>query len=245
MTLTEAQEGHHPIRVSEIFGPTVQGEGPLMGRPTIFVRTGGCDFRCTWCDTPYAVLSEHREEWSPMRPVDVVAEVLRCARSSPMLVTLSGGNPALQALHPVVKDLQGHGFEVAMETQGSVARRWFWMLDHLVVSPKGPSSGMLDRFDALLLAEVLDLGPMATSLKFVVFEEDDLRWARSVWQRHRDYRAYLQVGNPDHHPDQRPDPGELLRRLAWLMERTLELGWLEATVLPQLHVLAWGNRRGT
>jgi 7-carboxy-7-deazaguanine synthase len=39
------------VRISEIFGPTIQGEGPLIGRPSVFVRTAGCDYRCTWCDT--------------------------------------------------------------------------------------------------------------------------------------------------------------------------------------------------
>ena len=50
------------VRVSEIFGPTVQGEGPLIGKPTVFVRTGGCDYRCNWCDTLYAVLPKHSKE---------------------------------------------------------------------------------------------------------------------------------------------------------------------------------------
>jgi 7-carboxy-7-deazaguanine synthase len=50
------------IRISEIFGPTIQGEGPLIGRPTVFVRTAGCDYRCTWCDTLYAVLLEYHDE---------------------------------------------------------------------------------------------------------------------------------------------------------------------------------------
>ena len=49
------------IRVSEIFGPTVQGEGPQIGCPTYFIRTGGCDYRCSWCDTPYAVFSDYRD----------------------------------------------------------------------------------------------------------------------------------------------------------------------------------------
>jgi organic radical activating enzyme len=48
------------IRISKIFGPTIQGEGPLIGRPIVFVRTGGCDYRCSWCDTLYAVLPEYR-----------------------------------------------------------------------------------------------------------------------------------------------------------------------------------------
>jgi 7-carboxy-7-deazaguanine synthase len=42
------------ILISEIFGPTIQGEGALVGKPTVFVRTGGCDYRCDWCDTVYA-----------------------------------------------------------------------------------------------------------------------------------------------------------------------------------------------
>ncbi|CUH42006.1 7-carboxy-7-deazaguanine synthase [Ruegeria atlantica] len=43
------------LRISEIFGPTVQGEGALIGQPTVLVRSGGCDFRCSWCDSLHAV----------------------------------------------------------------------------------------------------------------------------------------------------------------------------------------------
>ena len=43
------------MRVVEVFGPTVQGEGPYAGRVCHFLRLGGCDYRCSWCDTPYAV----------------------------------------------------------------------------------------------------------------------------------------------------------------------------------------------
>ena len=47
-----------PVPVAEVFGPTVQGEGELQGVPCYFVRLGGCDFKCSWCDTPHAVLPE-------------------------------------------------------------------------------------------------------------------------------------------------------------------------------------------
>ncbi|TIV44134.1 MAG: radical SAM protein, partial [Mesorhizobium sp.] len=86
------------IRISEIFGPTVQGEGPLIGRPTVFVRTGGCDYRCRWCDTLYAVLPEFREDWTLMTPNAILTEVERLSNSARVLVSLSGGNPALQPL---------------------------------------------------------------------------------------------------------------------------------------------------
>jgi 7-carboxy-7-deazaguanine synthase len=54
-------EAETPIRISEIFGPTIQGEGVLIGLPTVFVRTGGCDYRCSWCDSLHAVDSAFRD----------------------------------------------------------------------------------------------------------------------------------------------------------------------------------------
>lgn len=90
------------LHISEIFGVTVQGEGALIGKPTVFVRIGGCDYRCAWCDTLYAVLPEHRAEWTSMTTQDVFAEVQRLSSYTPILVTLSGGNPALQSLEDLL-----------------------------------------------------------------------------------------------------------------------------------------------
>src|SRR5579864_3966914 len=127
------------ILVSEIFGPTVQGEGPLIGHPSVFVRTGGCDYRCSWCDTLYAVLPQYRDEWVWMTPADIMARVNALAGGQGVLITLSGGNPALQPLAPLIAlgRNDGHGF--AMETQGSMAQPWFADLDWLILSPKPPS----------------------------------------------------------------------------------------------------------
>ena len=94
------------IRISEIFGPTVQGEGALIGRPTVFVRTGGCDYRCSWCDTLYAVLPDYRHDWRPMAPEAILAQVDELTGGAPVLVTISGGNPAIQPLGPLIE--QGH-----------------------------------------------------------------------------------------------------------------------------------------
>ena len=110
------------IRISEIFGPTLQGEGPLIGQPTVFVRTGGCDYRCAWCDTLYAVLPEYREEWVPMTPQEIMARVDKLAAGQPVLVTLSGGNPALQPLASLIALGRGKGHRFALETQSSVSR---------------------------------------------------------------------------------------------------------------------------
>ena len=84
-----------PLRVSEIFGPTIQGEGALIGVPTVFVRLGGCDYRCSWCDSLHAVESAYRESWTPMSAEAVMDEVARLSGGRPLLVSLSGGNPAM------------------------------------------------------------------------------------------------------------------------------------------------------
>ena len=54
------------LRIAEIFGPTIQGEGALIGEPTVFVRAGGCDYRCAWCDSLLAVDSAYRNDWAAM-----------------------------------------------------------------------------------------------------------------------------------------------------------------------------------
>ena len=69
------------LRISEIFGPTIQGEGALIGKPTVFVRAGGCDYRCSWCDTLYAVDSQFRKDWTPMTTDEVWAQVQKLSNS--------------------------------------------------------------------------------------------------------------------------------------------------------------------
>ncbi len=118
----------------------------LIGQPTVFVRTGGCDYRCSWCDTLHAVDSEYREQWQPMSVEEIWMEVRRLSGGVPLTVSLSGGNPAIQPLGPLIDRGHGEGYRFALETQGSVARDWFADLDVLVLSPKPPSSGMETDF---------------------------------------------------------------------------------------------------
>ena len=238
-----------PIRISEIFGPTVQGEGLLIGRPTVFVRTGGCDFRCTWCDTLYAVLPDYHDDWKPMSPDAVMAEVGKLAGEQPILVTLSGGNPALQPLHPLIALGRERGYSFAMETQGSVAQPWFADLDWLVLSPKPPSSAMTmdwTVFDACLAAA--GQGPVV-ALKLVVFDQADYDFARATAASYPQLPVCLQVGNhrpaaPNSAGAQGVDQAGLMGRFRWLVDKVTADRWHDATVLPQLHVLAWGNQRG-
>src|SRR6516165_1155777 len=185
------------ILVSEIFGPTVQGEGPLIGQPSVFVRTGGCDYRCSWCDTLHAVLPQYRDEWTLMTPADIMARVNELAGGKRVLITLSGGNPALHPLSPLIAlGRRNGGHDLALETQGSMAQPWFADLDWLILSPKPPSSGMVTDWDALDACLDAAKGRPRVVLKIVVFDEADYRYAQAATGRYPGLPVYLQVGNP-------------------------------------------------
>lgn len=248
MTAREAQT-EEKIRVSEIFGPTIQGEGALIGRPTIFVRTGGCDYRCAWCDTLHAVDSQYRESWIPMTAKAVFAEVEKLSCGKPLMVSLSGGNPAIQPLAPLIKLGKAKGYSFALETQGSLAQDWFAGLDVLTLSPKPPSSKMKTdwkKFDECIAAAA---NKPQTALKIVIFDETDYEYARDAASLYPALPLYLQPGNHtppagnDSHGDTVDIEG-INERLRWLAEKVTADKWFEATVLPQFHVLIWGNRRG-
>jgi 7-carboxy-7-deazaguanine synthase len=238
------------IRISEIFGPTIQGEGPLIGRPTVFVRTGGCDYRCTWCDTLYAVLPEYRNEWAFMTPADIMARVEELAGGHPVLVSLSGGNPALQPLASFITLGRRNGHSFALETQGSLAQPWFAELDWMVLSPKPPSSGMATDWDAFEACLQAASGRPHSVLKIVIFDDADYTYARTVAARYPALPVYLQIGNPapltriGGTVSDEADINDLLRRFRWLVGKVTSDHWFAATVLPQLHVLTWGNKRG-
>jgi 7-carboxy-7-deazaguanine synthase len=227
------------ILISEIFGPTIQGEGALVGRPTVFVRTGGCDYRCDWCDTLYAVLPEYKDEWTKMSAPEIIHRVLELA-GAPILVTISGGNPALQPLDELLDLGHERGLTFALETQGSVAKEWFAKLDYLVISPKPPSSQMTTDWDAL--QNCVNNADVSThiSLKVVVFDEDDYQFAREVHRRFSQLPFVLQVGTTN------CDDGEkqITASTEWLLQRASRDGWHDVTILPQLHVLLWGQKRG-
>ena len=232
-----------PILISEVFGPTIQGEGALIGKPTVFVRTGGCDFRCDWCDTLYAVLPEFKSEWTPMSASEIVAGVLALTNGQPILVTLSGGNPALHDLEPLLDLGRESGLTFNLETQGSKAREWFSKLDFLTLSPKGPSSKMKTDWEALRNCIQFANGSTQVSLKIVVFDESDYAFARDASRRFPDVPMFLQIGS-DAPIDGEISSEKIREKTEWLLEKVTRDGWLHVTILPQLQVLLWGSKRG-
>ncbi len=233
------------LRIAEIFGPTIQGEGSVIGVPTVFVRAGGCDYRCSWCDSLHAVDPVHRREWRPMTPEEVMEKVAELSGEQPLTVSLSGGNPAIQDFAPLIRLGVARGYDFVMETQGSVARDWFADLSTLILSSKPPSSGEVvdwSAFDACINRA----GGTDTVMKIVIFDEVDYVWARDVAGRYPHLPLYLQPGNhtPPDTNDDSIDMDGIMYRYEWLIDRTLADRWFAPRILPQLHVLVWGNKRG-
>lgn len=242
------------IKVAEIFGPTIQGEGPLIGLPTVFVRTGGCDFRCSWCDSMHAVDPvRFGAQWEDMAAGEVHERVLDLSAGFPMMVSMSGGNPALQPLGELIRSLRLLGYGCALETQGTVAQDWFAELDHLILSPKPPSAGM--GFDPAKLDKCLAAAKVSprTCLKVVVFDDADYEFARGIAEGWPQVPMYLSAGTSplaenafcgDESSRTIALRSEVCKRTAWLVERATSDHWNDVRILPQLHVLLWGDKIG-
>lgn len=223
----------------ECYGPVVQGEGALIGRPTIFVRLGGCDYRCSWCDSLYAVIPEEVHKNAERLTPEEIVERVRAVSNGVKHVTLSGGNPVIHDCSNLVHRLKGSAFELAVETQGTIWRPWLNQCHVITVSPKPPSSGMVTNY-----AQLNNFIYQTSShlvLKIVVFDDDDFAYAKSCHIRYPTRTMYLQPGNAVGADTAK----ELLEKLGWLSETALrDRAMQDCIVLPQLHVLLYSNQRG-
>ena len=152
----ELRSSGERLPVMEAFG-TVQGEGAYTGQAAWFIRLGGCDVGCTWCDV--------KESWDasvhPVRSVDdLVAEALQ---QPARIAVITGGEPAMHDLGPLTNALRQAGFRTHIETSGAhpLSGEWHW----ICFSPK--------KFRAPL-PEIYD---RADELKVIVYNRHDLDWA--------------------------------------------------------------------
>ncbi len=238
-----------PLPILEIFGPTVQGEGMVIGRKTMFVRTAGCDYHCSWCDSSFTWDGSGKDHIRLLQPEDIWDELYHIGKERFSHVTLSGGNPALLQLGELIQLLHDRNITVAVETQGSRWQEWLMHVDEVTLSPKPPSSGMDTEWKTLdVIVDNLNQRPAkySHSLKVVIFDEADLDYATTVHLRYPDTLLYLQVGNSDVHTiDSAQLTTNLLHRYEWLIDHVMESSTLNnVRVLPQLHTLVWGNKRG-
>lgn len=238
------------VPVMEIFGPTIQGEGMVVGQKTMFVRTAGCDYSCSWCDSSFTWDGSGKHLIVQMTAEEIWSELKRLGGNGFSFVTISGGNPVLlRNLEALITLLKENDIKIGVETQGSKWQEWLYDIDELTISPKPPSSGMITDFS--MLSDIFEKlkgrnSEQHISLKIVVFNQADYAYAKQVHLRYPTIPFYLQVGNDDIKTTDNP---QLISHLLKKYEELIE--WVIADeelrnvkVLPQLHALVWGNKRG-
>ncbi|MBM7573236.1 7-carboxy-7-deazaguanine synthase QueE [Aquibacillus albus] len=236
--------------VLEIFGPTIQGEGMVVGRKTMFVRTAGCDYSCSWCDSAFTWDGSAKDDIELLTADQIATRLKEIGGDQFDHVTISGGNPALLGkLGELIKTLHELDIEVALETQGSRWQDWFLSIDDLTVSPKPPSSTMKTNWEILddIITKLKENNRLKnTSLKIVIFNEEDLHYAEKVHQRYPEVPFFLQVGNDDLEESSPTNlASSLLSKYEWLIDKVVASSKLNRVrVLPQVHALVWGNKRG-
>lgn len=236
------------IHVYETFGPTIQGEGPHAGMKTMFLRVAGCSFKCSWCDSKYAWDTTSAEHYCE----DELAEKLvqLCLNNKTYNLIITGGNPCIYDFSYIIDRLHDNDITVDVETQGDLYPDWLTKVDLLVISPKGPSSGMPDVYEKL--ENWLHSSGMQNPIcvKIPVFNEDDFMFVRRYYDlvirnRHagKNIELYLSVGNTDTSEEGDISP-RVLSDYAKLIDMVSKSDLKRVFVLPQIHTLIWGNKSG-
>jgi 7-carboxy-7-deazaguanine synthase len=161
------------MKVCEIF-TSIQGESGYAGLPCTFVRLTGCNLRCTYCDTTYAY-----EEGREMTIEEIVNEVSEAGVS---LVEITGGEPLMSPETPALAEaLLDKGFDVLVETNGSMDISVLPDRVHVIMDIKTPRSGMHEsnRLDNITVLRHSD------EVKFVLMDEEDYRWALDTIKEHK------------------------------------------------------------
>jgi 7-carboxy-7-deazaguanine synthase len=229
------------VTVSEVFGPTLQGEGPSLGTRAAFVRLGGCNLHCSWCDTPYtwdATRYDLRAEMTRRTTADIVDEV---AAMAPRLVVVTGGEPLLWQSRPGWRPLLDGLAAIAaieVETNGTIAPNQDDPILRYNVSPKLAHSGdaVGDRIRPAVLLTFSELARAGRAvLKVVVRTPDDVREAAELASDHGWPKTHVYV------MPEATNPATLAARHAYLTGSVLEEG---LNMTTRLHVLTWGQERG-
>ena len=222
------------MNIAEIFY-SLQGEGSLIGVPSIFVRTSGCNLRCSWCDTPYT-------SWKPEGDERSLDEILVQVSAHPARhVVVTGGEPMIAPeIVALTELLRARNLHITIETAGTVFAPV--ACDLMSISPKLANStpeGRLGlqherlRFQPEILQRLM--AGYDYQLKFVVTHPDDLNEIERMLQRISADRAKV-ILMPEG-----IEPAVLRERSIWLAEVAKRQGFRFS---PRLHIDLWGNRRG-
>jgi 7-carboxy-7-deazaguanine synthase len=232
------------VVIAEAFAPTVQGEGPSLGRRCGFIRLMGCNLACSFCDTPYtwdARRYDLRAEGTRTPVPDLLAHM---ASANVGLVVLTGGEPLLwqhqDGWHDLLAGLANDGREVEVETNGTIlpTPRTDVLVTRFNVSPKLTNSGQAaaKRVKPAVLSW---FGATArqdrAALKYVCRTPADLAEVEAQVRDHGLPRDHVYIM-----PEGR-DADTLDRHTRALADQAIALGY---NLTTRLHVLLWSDERG-
>lgn len=237
------------LRIVEVFGPTIQGEGPFVGRAAHFLRLADCNLTCQWCDTAFSWDHTRSDPDRPRRDV-AIGELLssldprtsnrNAAEPAVRRLVVTGGEPLLQAveLAELLHVLLSLQWVVEVETSGSVPPGPVTdLVNHFNVSPKLAHSGvpLRARIRRQVLNQFAEMHHAA--FKFVVEADSDLN----------EIELILDSLSVPIEPDrifvmaQGVSSGEVLHRSRNLAEAVASRGW---ALTPRWHTLLWEEQRG-
>lgn len=228
------------MKVSEVFY-SIQGEGKLVGVPSVFVRASGCNLRCSWCDTPY---SSWEPEGVEMGVARIVAEV---EKHGARHVVLTGGEPVIMPeIEELAGALKGKGQHITVETAATVFKPI--AMDLASLSPKLANSTPHEReggrfalaherqrMNIPVIQQFIDAAP-DFQLKFVVSCEMDLAEIEGILEQLSGWKAEDVLLMPEGR-----DAQTLAERGQWVAEICKGRGF---RYCPRVHVELWGARRG-
>jgi 7-carboxy-7-deazaguanine synthase len=226
------------VKISEIFY-SIQGEGVLAGVPSVFVRTSGCNLRCTWCDTPY---TSWKPEGDDLPLGSILADVRRRWATH---VVVTGGEPMIQQeIVRLTQQLKDFDLHITIETAGTVYQPV--VCDLMSISPKLANSTPARREGGRWAAQhdrlryqpdVLKqlMAEYQYQLKFVVSDPGDLTEIEVILKETDADRSRV-VLMPEG-----TDPGTLYERARWLVDICKRERFRYG---PRLHIDIYGNERG-
>jgi 7-cyano-7-deazaguanosine (preQ0) biosynthesis protein QueE len=228
------------MKISEMFGPTLQGEGRFVGRPCGFIRLALCNLDCRWCDTPYTwdwrgkngIVFEPSEEIKKISIDEIIAWAERFHH-----IVISGGEPLIQktGLIELTNRLIAADTTIEIETNGTMSPEGLSEEIWMNVSPKIINSGV--PWNRAIKNEVIDefASRQRTIYKFVVNEISDIHEIGILLEETKmmTHQVWLM-------PEGRSRE-EILAKLPWAWQAAIELG---ISLSPRLQVLVHGSQRG-
>lgn len=208
------------MKINEIFY-SIQGEGKLTGIPTIFIRTSGCNLRCTFCDTKYAYFDGSNIN---LKQIFNIVKKYQCKN-----LCITGGEPLLQEdIQMMINIFLKEKYKISIETNGSINIKSISNIKDLMISldMKCPSSRMHDK----MFFENLNILKKKDQLKFIIKDRRDYNYAKKI----------LKTYNPDCITFFQPVWGSKLSNLAnWILKDNINV-----RLGLQIHKIIWGKKRG-